>query len=62
MLESELEPAPTVEADAVSSLGMELERVYDTFRPHHSLDGRTPAEDLEQCHPSLVSSSLSHMY
>ncbi len=38
------------------------ERVYDTFRPHHSLDGRTPAEYLEQCHPSLVSAPLSHMY
>ena len=30
------------------------ERVYDTFRPHHSLDGRTPAQYLEQCHTSLV--------
>ena len=41
---------------------LEWERVYDTFRPHHSLDGRTPAEYLEQCHPDLVPSSLSHMY
>ncbi len=38
------------------------ERIYDTFRPHHSLDGRTPAQYLEQCHPSLVKSPLSHMY
>lgn len=41
---------------------LDWERVYDTFRPHHSLDGRTPAEYLRQCHPSLVSSNLSHMY
>lgn len=38
------------------------ERLYDTIRPHQSLDGRTPAEYLEQCHPELVSSKLSHMY
>ncbi len=41
---------------------LDWERVYDTFRPHHSLDGRTPAQYLEQCHPSLVMSPLSHMY
>ncbi len=41
---------------------LDWERVYDTFRPHHSLDGRTPAEYLRQCHPSLVPSNLSHMY
>lgn len=35
------------------------ERLYDTLRPHHSLDGRTPAEYLEQCHPSLVSAVLN---
>ena len=38
------------------------ERIYDTIRPHHSLDGLTPAEYLEQYHPSLVSTPLSHMY
>lgn len=38
------------------------ERVYDTLQPHHSLDGLTPAEYLEQRHPSLVSALLSHMY
>ena len=38
------------------------ERLYDTFRPHHSLDSRTPAEYLQQYHPNLVSSILSYMY
>ena len=33
-----------------------------TLAAHHSLDGRTPAEYLEQCHPTWVSSPLSHMY
>lgn len=36
------------------------EQVYNTVRPHHSLDGRTPAEYLEQCHPALVPALLSH--
>ena len=40
---------------------LDWERVYDTFRPHHSLDGRTPAQYLEQCHPTLVPPHLSHM-
>ncbi len=35
---------------------LEWERVYDTYRPHQSLDGRTPAEYIEQCHPEVVSS------
>ena len=56
MYDGDLEMAPLNQAL------LEWERVYDTFRPHHSLDGLTPAEYLEQCHPSLVSSSLSHMY
>lgn len=38
------------------------ERIYDTYRPHHSLDGRTPLRYLQQCHPNLLPSSLSHMY
>lgn len=38
------------------------ERVYDTIRPHHLLDGLTAAEYLEQYHPSLISAPLSHMY
>ena len=38
------------------------ERVYDTFRPHHSLDGRNPAECLIQYHPTMVPSNLSQMY
>ena len=37
------------------------EHIYNTVRPHHSLDGRTPAEYLEQCHPELVPARLSHM-
>ena len=38
------------------------ERIYDTYRPHHSLDGLTPAQYLIQHHPSSVPSRLSHMY
>ncbi len=36
------------------------ERIYNTIRPHHALDGRTPAEYLKQCHPELAP-KLSHM-
>ena len=56
LYDGELEVAP------LNRALLNWERLYDTFRPHHSLDGRTPAEYLEQCHPSLVSSPLSHMY
>ena len=56
LYDGELEMAP------LSRALLNWERVYDTFRPHHSLDGRTPAQYLEQCHPSLVKSPLSHMY
>lgn len=48
----------------IASLNQALlswEQVYNTVRPHQSLDGRTPAEYLEQCHPTLVPSQLSHM-
>lgn len=38
------------------------EQIYDTFRPHHSLDGLTPLRYLQQCHPNSVPSILSHMY
>ncbi len=41
---------------------LEWERLYDTVRPHHSLDGRTPAEYLQHHHPDMVSPKLSHMY
>ena len=41
---------------------LKWEQIYDTFRPHHSLDGLTPLQYLLQCHPSLVPSNLSHMY
>ena len=37
------------------------ENTYNTVRPHYSLDGRTPAEYLQQCHPDLVPVQLSHM-
>ena len=37
------------------------EEVYNTVRPHQSLDGRTPKEYLQQYHPELVPSLLSHM-
>ena len=36
------------------------ENVYNTVRPHQSLDGATPAEYLATHHPQLV--PLSHMY
>lgn len=51
-----------LEIDPLNRALLEWERVYDTIRPHHSLDGLTPAEYLDQCHPSLVSARLSHMY
>ena len=39
------------------------EQVYNTIRPHHSLDGLTPAEYLVKCHSeTLVSPLPSHMY
>lgn len=38
------------------------EKLYNTFRPHQALDGRTPAEYLKQCHPEIASNvQLSHM-
>ena len=49
----------------IGSLNQSLlkwERIYDTIRPHHSLDGMTPKEYLRHYHPNLVSPSLSHMY
>jgi transposase InsO family protein len=36
------------------------ECIYNTIRPHHALDGRTPAEYLRQCHPEMAL-KLSHM-
>ena len=39
------------------------EHVYNTIRPHHSLDGLTPAEYLVKCHPDVLDSPHpSHMY
>ena len=37
------------------------ERTYNTVRPHHSLQGRTPAQYLRERHPELIP-HLSHMY
>ncbi len=50
-----------LEIPALNEALQEWERVYNTIRPHQSLDGRTPAEYLEQCHPELVPTLLSHM-
>ncbi len=36
------------------------EQVYNTIRPHQSLDGSTPAEYLTNCHPQFA--PPSHMY
>ncbi len=36
------------------------EQTYNTIRPHQSLDGKTPAEYLMECHPGLAQ-KLSHM-
>ena len=36
------------------------ERIYNTVRPHQSLDGATPAEYLATCHPQMA--PLSQMY
>lgn len=39
------------------------EGVYNYIRPHQALDGRTPMEYLNQCHPELAQKDqLSHMY
>ena len=37
------------------------EHIYNTVRPHHSLDRRTPNEYLQQRHPDLVLDQLPHM-
>lgn len=37
------------------------ERIYNTVRPHYSLDGQTPEEYLERYHPELVLTRSSHM-
>ncbi len=50
-----------LEIPALNKALQAWEQVYNTIRPHHSLDGRTPAEYLEQHHPDLVPAQLSHM-
>lgn len=49
------EPIPLydgeVEMVPLNRILLGWERVYDTIRPHHSLDGFTPAEYLEQYYP-----------
>ena len=44
LYEGELEMAP------LNCALQKWERLYDTYRPHQPLDGRTPAECSEQCH------------
>ena len=56
LYEGELEMAP------LNCALQKWERLYDTYRPHQSLDGRTPAEYIEQCNPEVVSSPSSHMH
>ena len=50
----------------IKTLGRALrawEHKYNFIRPHYALDGRTPAEYLNECHPDLVPIlQLSHMY
>lgn len=41
---------------------LKWEQEYDTYRPHHSLDGLTPKEYLLRYHSNSVSPLLSHMY
>lgn len=40
---------------SVNQVLYEWEGFYDTARPHHSLDLRTPAEYLGECHSGLAS-------
>ena len=49
-----------LELTMVNKALREWEQVYNHFRPHQALDGRTPAEYIQHCHPDLAP-SLSHM-
>lgn len=50
-----------LEVPALNQALRAWEKTYNTLRPHHALDGRTPAEYLRECHPE-VARKLSHMY
>ena len=50
---------------AITTLNQALlawEGIYNTIRPHYSLDGLTPAEYLHHYHPDLLAPAPSHMY
>ena len=58
MHDSDLETAPLNQGP------LAWDYIYNTVRPHHSLDGRIPAEYLEPAaagYPELVPAQLSHM-
>lgn len=47
---------------SVNTALLEREVFYNTVRPHHSLDLRTPMEYISECHSGLVpAQELSHM-
>jgi len=50
-----------LEISSVNQALRKWETVYNTVRPHHALDGLTPAEYLNKCHPESTP-KLSHMY
>ena len=52
-----------LEIEPLNQALLDWERVYNTIRPHHSLDGLTPEEYLVKCHPDVLDSPHpSHMY
>src|SRR3989304_1676645 len=51
-----------LELPAVRPALRHWEHLYNTFRPHQALAGRTPAEYLAKCHPEAAPAvALSHM-
>lgn len=52
-----------LEITALNETLLAWEQTYNTFRPHQSLDGKTPMEYIRECHPELASTAhLSYMY